>query len=109
MGEDEDGLVFGPGMPPEQAAHIREHLAHQRMAAAEANHALVGFIRDLTKEQKIQLRRLLICICESEEPTDTANYYAGLLSAYLDSQHGMCPCCGMNHDEELTAMLGDGQ
>ncbi len=94
--------------PEEYQVAYEKAIDKQQMAYANASHDLLAFMRDLTKDQKVAFRSILVGIVTSENPASAAQYYSGLVTAWLDTMHGICPACRVSHNDELEAMMNEG-
>jgi len=102
--DDDEGqpamqMFFGGVLPPEMQAQMAEQQDRHQMAAEVWRHEINGFLMSLDAEQTLTLKKIFMQMSE-----DLANYYLGVLTTILHLKHGVCAGCGVNHEEDLTAI-----
>lgn len=89
---------FGIPLPNEFLAEAqRQHDLHN-MARQTVRHDMFAFLESLDEDQSKQFS-LLVRTFANDEDGSYAKYIDGYFSALRERKFGVCPGCGVNHDE----------
>lgn len=91
-------------IPEEMRAQMEEHHNRTMMEMADARHQIAALFNEMSKEHLFALRMVLSGLANAEtksEAKQLASYYEGIAAAKLEHRFGVCPGCGLSHEEEL--------
>lgn len=97
-----------PDLPEPIRRAIHQHQAYHERVEMQMNmtshdiHLLFQKIVGLGPDEAVLFRAFLVAMIEE---TGRIPYHIGIVVMESDKQHGICPACGIQHDEELADII----
>jgi 20S proteasome alpha/beta subunit len=92
-------------IPAEMLQKMQEERERREMETEAWVSEMRDFLHEAPKEHLMTVKRMLALVGGSNGPRVAASYYEGIISGFLDGQHGVCPGCGRDHANEFLESL----
>ena len=99
--QDDQRYIFPPGLTDEQKDFVKQQYDRQAMAAEANSHRVERFFDELNLEQLQTFIHMMDII---EHVPSRGQYFEGIALATVKYRFNVCPGCGENHEEQVTAM-----